>query len=123
MGNKTQKARNLKGMLAPGGKIVVTYTMADTALGVSNTMNLSDANRLGRVSAGGYYSRSGGWWPWQWRWEWKRDDNRMIHSDIKDHIKSHDFTECAKTEGGSGNHNYHFAKKTVELYDQYVLQD
>ncbi len=96
---------------------MVTFTKADTALGVSNPMNLSfnlgDANRLGRVSAGGYYSRRG--WPWQWGW--KRDDNRMIHSDFKDHIKSHDFTECAKRDGGRARHNYQFSKEMAELYD------
>ena len=109
-------------MLAPGGKIVVTYTMADTALGVSNTMNLSDANRLGRVSAGGYYSRSGGWWPWQWRWEWKRDDNKIL-DEFKDCIESVNLIDFL--ENYESAHGHHLGNKEMaqRLYDRKMLQD
>ncbi len=124
-GNKTQKARNFMGMLAKGvdgkpkGKIVVTYTKADMALGFSNVANLAENNRLGRVSASGYYHRS-----WiLWRRGWRRDDNK-IHDEFKDHIKSVDMTDCAKNDGGGARHNYQFSKETVEdVYDQYLLQD
>lgn len=125
-GNKTKKARNLIGMLAKGpdgkpkGKIVVTYTIEDIALQMSNVVHSpTDANRLGRVSAGGYYK--GGWWWTSAKDKWGRDDSR-IHHEFKDYIKSVDVTDFAtKTKYG---HGYQFAKESFEkVYDQYVLPD
>ncbi len=101
----------------PKGKIVVTYTMNDRALQMSATVNRADANRLGRTSAGGYYSRRG--WPWQW--EWKRDDSK-IHDNFKDSIESvHVIDFSGKYELA---HTYHLGKEMAErVYDPYVLQD
>ena len=127
-GNKTQKASNLIGMLTKGpdnktpkGKVVVTYTIHDGALQASNMVNRGDANRLGRVSAGGKYI--GRWWWTSSEDKWGRDDNE-IHKDFRAHVRSVESTECARASGGTLRHNYHFGRRTVEnVYDQYALKD
>ncbi len=125
--NKTQKARNLKGMLKtcadgkPKGKIVVTYiSMNDRALGSSSNVGNRGiaSNRLGCTSAGGYYSRSG--WPWQH--EWKRDDNKIL-DEFKDCIESVNLIDFL--ENYESAHGHHLGNKEMaqRLYDRKMLQD